>query len=140
MKNSAGILAVLCLMGFLSFSHAEAASVGSFAADSSAPVAIGKLNPPGLSNDVAGHAPSAPPGSSTPSNVFRDIPSISGGYSVGGTTLKPYLGAGFGSGYASELDRSLNHSPSPQTDSGVRSLFGQGLTPNEFQMGIRIPF
>jgi hypothetical protein len=77
---------------------------------------------------------------STPSTVFRDIPSISGRYSLGGQTLLPYLGAGFGSGYTTEMDRSL-HSPPPTTmDPGLRNQFGQSLTPNEFQMGIRIPF
>jgi hypothetical protein len=140
MKYPAATISAVCLMGLLSFSHAGAASVGPLATDSSTSGAIGKLDRLALNNEVVGLTPSASPGPSTPSNVFRDIPSISGGYSVGGTTLKPYIGAGFGSGYASELDRSLNHSPSTQTDSGVRSLFGQGLTPNEFQMGIRIPF
>jgi hypothetical protein len=43
-----------------------------------------------------------------PSNVFRDIPSISGDYLGGGTRLRPYIGAGFGSGYAADLDRSLS--------------------------------
>jgi hypothetical protein len=54
--------------------------------------------------------------------------------------LKPYIGAGFGNGYGSDLERSLNGGPSIQTDPGLRSLFGQGLAPNEFQMGIRLPF
>jgi hypothetical protein len=93
-----------------------------------------------MKNDVVAQSPSLPPGSSTPSNVFRDIPSISGDYSVGGTRLKPYIGAGFGSGYASDLDRSLNGGSSTQTESGSRRLFEQGLTSSEFQMGIRIPF
>jgi hypothetical protein len=52
----------------------------------------------------------------------------------------PYIGAGFGQSYSSDLDRSVNGSSSIQTDSGLRSLFGQGLTPSEFQMGIRVPF
>lgn len=52
----------------------------------------------------------------------------------------PYLGAGFGGGYTSELNRSLT-GPSPaQADAGLRSQFGQGFSPNEFQMGLRIPF
>jgi hypothetical protein len=52
----------------------------------------------------------------------------------------PYIGAGFGSGYTSDLDRSLSGGPSILTDSGLRSLFGQSLAPSEFQMGIRVPF
>jgi hypothetical protein len=91
-----------------------------------------------LNNDVVGQARSELPGSSIPSSVFRDIPSISGDYPVGGIRLKPYIGAGFGSGYASDLDRSLGGGPSTQTDS--QHLSGQGHTPSEFQMGIRIPF
>ncbi|HLZ33233.1 MAG TPA: hypothetical protein VKP13_04395 [Nitrospira sp.] len=89
---------------------------------------------------VVPQAPSTKPGQSTTATVFRDIPSISGSYSVGGTTLMPYLGAGFGNGYASELDRSLNSHLSPNTETGLRSQFGQSFAPNEFQMGIRIPF
>lgn len=52
----------------------------------------------------------------------------------------PYLGAGFGGGYTSELNRSLTGPPPVQSDIGLRSPLGQGLSPNEFQMGIRIPF
>lgn len=76
----------------------------------------------------------------SPSTVFRDIPSISGRYSVGGRVIMPYLGAGFGGGYASELNRSLTGPPPAQTDLGLRSQFGQGISPNEFQLGLRIPF
>jgi hypothetical protein len=70
----------------------------------------------------------------------RDIPSISGRYSIGGRTLLPYLGAGFSGGYNSEFNRSLNGPPPPQNDLGLRSQFGQSLSPNEFQLGVRIPF
>lgn len=52
----------------------------------------------------------------------------------------PYLGAGFGGGYASDLNRSLGGVPSMPTDSGLRSQLGQGLSPIEFQVGVRIPF
>lgn len=140
MKHPAAIVSALCLMGLLSFSHAGAAGEGPLATGPSTAGASGKLDPSALKSDVAGHGPSVPPGPATPSNVFRDIPSISGDYSVGGTRLMPYIGAGFGSGYTSALDRSLSGGPSIQTDSGLRSLFGQGLTPSEFQMGIRVPF
>lgn len=140
MKHQAVIVSALCLMGLLSFSHPGAASEGSPAMSPSMPGPIGKLDQEALKSEVVGLAPAASPGPTTSPKVFRDIPSISGDYSVGGATLMPYIGAGFGSGYASDLDRSLNGGPSIQTDSGLRSLFGQGLTPSEFQMGIRIPF
>lgn len=77
------------------------------------------------------------PGSWT---MFRDIPSINGRYSVGGKAIMPYVGAGFGGGYASEFDQSLAAPGSMQTEPGFRSQFGQVSTPNEFQMGLRIPF
>ncbi|WP_455388953.1 hypothetical protein [Petrachloros mirabilis] len=77
------------------------------------------------------------PGSST---IFRDIPSISGRYSVGGIAIMPYLGAGFGGGYAMEFDQFLVALVPMQTDPGSRSRFGQVSTPNEFQMGFRMPF
>ncbi len=55
----------------------------------------------------------------------------------------PYVGAGFGGGYATELDRSLNTAQSASSGSfntGVKNLFGQQLIPNEVQLGIRFPF
>ncbi|ALA57769.1 hypothetical protein [Nitrospira moscoviensis] len=79
------------------------------------------------------------PGSWT---LFRDVPAISGYYSVGGTALLPYIGAGFGGGYSTDRDRALSPAAQGQ-DPGIRNQwnqFGQGLTPNEFQMGVRIPF
>lgn len=140
MKRTAVIVSALCLMGLLSFSPAGAASEEPLATGPSMAGVIGKLDRHALKSDVAGQAPAVPSEPSTSSKVFRDIPSISGDYSVGGTTLMPYIGAGFGSGYTSELDRSLSGGSSIQTESGLRTLFGQGLTPSEFQMGVRIPF
>ena len=140
MKHTALIVFAICVMGLLSFSRVVAARDGSAALGSLPASAIGTVDYYGLKNDVVGHALPVPSGSSTTSNVFRDIPSISGDYSGGGTKLMPYIGAGFGSGYASDFDRSLSGRPSTQTDSGSRSHFGQGLTPSEFQIGIRIPF
>lgn len=77
------------------------------------------------------------------STLFRDVPSLSGRYSIGGTTLLPFIGAGFGGGYSSERDRALNPSVSGLSDSGLKTQWnqlGQGFAPNEFHMGIRIPF
>ena len=78
--------------------------------------------------------------------VLRTLPTVSKPISVGGTTLVPYIGAGFGGGYATELDRALNAAPSASSSSsgssnvGSRSLLGQNLIPNEVQLGIRFPF
>ena len=123
MKRRSGIIAIIsvtCLLGLLAFSNPGEAGEGT----------AGTLDPlPALSLD-----------SLTASKTFRDLPSISGEYSVKGRKIMPYIGAGFGHGYSSDVDRSMNSSPSSQTDPGLRSLFGQGLAPSEFQMGLRIPF
>src|SRR5574337_321827 len=75
--------------------------------------------------------------------VLRNIPTVSKPISLGGRTLVPYIGAGFGGGYATEFDRALNPSVSASSSSsdssnaGPRSLLGQNLIPNEVQLGIR---
>ena len=78
----------------------------------------------------------------TPStgSVFRDVPALSGRYSAGNMTFLPYIGAGFGAGYNSELDRTFAPNLQPQHSLNAGGLQGQGMVPNEFQMGIRIPF
>lgn len=90
--------------------------------------------------DAAENFSTTMPALTAPSTFFRDVPSISGQYSFGGRTVLPYLGAGFGNGYTSDLDRSLNNPRPMILDPGFRTQLGQGLAPNEFQMGIRIPF
>lgn len=75
--------------------------------------------------------------------VLRPLPTVSKPISVGGTTLVPYIGAGFGGGYTTELDRSLNTAQSASSGSfnaGPKNLFGQQLIPNEVQLGVRFPF
>ena len=139
-KEPAVIILLLCVLGLLSFSPVEAARDSPGAPSSFTTGTLGQVDYSALKYDFRSQAPSVPLGSSTPSNVFRDIPSISGDYLGGGTKLTPYIGAGFGSGYASDLDRSISGGSPTLTNSGSRSHFGQGLTPSEFQMGIRIPF
>lgn len=78
--------------------------------------------------------------------VLRTLPTLSKPISVGGRTLVPYLGAGFGGGYATEFDRALNPAASASSSSsdsshaGSKSLLGHNLIPNEVQLGIRFPF
>lgn len=78
--------------------------------------------------------------------VLRNIPTLSKPISVGGRMLVPYIGAGFGGGYATEFDRALNPAGSASSSSSgssnaeVRNLLGQHLIPNEVQLGIRFPF
>jgi hypothetical protein len=90
------------------------------------------------------NVPSQPPPTVPSAAAFsadvRDVPSISGRYAIGGRTLLPYIGAGFSGGYSSELNRSLSGVPPTQSDLGLRSQFGQSVSPNEFQLGVRIPF
>ena len=90
--------------------------------------------------DVPDHSPLAVPSDAASSADIRDIPSISGRYFIGGRTLLPYVGAGFSGGYSSEFGRSLAVVPPSQNDFGLRSQFGQSVSPNEFQLGVRIPF
>ncbi|MGC4095588.1 MAG: hypothetical protein QM706_00580 [Nitrospira sp.] len=74
--------------------------------------------------------------------ILRALPTVSKKILVGGTTLLPYIGAGFGGGYVTELDRSLNSASSISSNTINSSLknLSQGLLPNEVQMGIRFPF
>jgi hypothetical protein len=90
-------------------------------------------------NEPAIQSPIAVPSEPAPS-YFRDIPSISGRYSIGGRALLPYLGTGFSGGYSSELNRSLGGAPPREIDLGFRNQLGQSVSPNEFQLGVRIPF
>jgi hypothetical protein len=85
----------------------------------------GQLSSSTLKNDIPIQPPIATPSASASSSNVQDIPSISGRYAIGGRTLLPYIGAGFSGGYSSEFNR---------------SQFGQSVSPNEFQIGIRIPF
>lgn len=71
MKRRAAIISVTCLMGVLAFSHMGAASEGLGATGSSHEWASG---PTSLKSDVVGKEAVISPGSLTPSNVFRDIP------------------------------------------------------------------
>jgi len=88
---------------------------------------------------LEGHAGTTP---ITPSadSLFRDVPSLSGRYSAGDMTILPYIGAGFGAGYNSQLDHAFTPNPQPQQNLNLGGLSGQTLVPNEFQMGIRISF
>ena len=141
MKHRVSIISALCLMGIaLLFQVGVAKSEDSLATGTSTPEHIDKVVPVPLKNDAVSQAPQLPPGPALSSQAVREVPTISGRYTIGGTTVMPYLGAGFSGGYTSDVDRSVSNGLSTPADSGPRSLFGQSLTPNEFRMGIRIPF
>lgn len=93
-----------------------------------------------LTDDTPAESLPGLPSPSLQGTVFRDIPSISGHYAVGGRAVMPYVGVGFGGGYTSDVNRSLAGSLPAPTEFGLRSQFGQGFSPNEFQLGLRIPF
>ena len=93
-----------------------------------------------LKNDVPIQPLVVAPSTSASFSDFRDVPSISGRYSIEGRTLLPYIGAGFSGGYGAEFNRSLGGVPPVLGDFGLRSQFGQSVSPNEFQLGVRIPF
>jgi hypothetical protein len=102
--------------------------------------------PQGAVSRQGNRAGTGPPPDLQPGNAawFREVPSISGRYSVGSTTVLPFVAAGFNGGYT-ERDRAMNPAAAPGTTDqlGLRSQwnqFGQGMAPNEFQMGVRIPF
>lgn len=88
---------------------------------------------------LEGH-PGITPVTPSADSLFRDVPSLSGRYSAGDMTILPYIGAGFGAGYNSQLDRAFTPNSQPQPNLNLGGLPGQTLVPNEFQMGIRIPF
>ena len=73
-------------------------------------------------------------------DLFRQSPVLSGRLRVNEQTLIPYIGAGFGGGYVTERDRALNPQPTLPQQNLFGDSMGKGMMPNEFQMGIRIPF
>ena len=139
-QSSAGIMMVL--VAALAVSIQGIAAPDRVVADS--PVFAEPNNQPSSSTPktivVPTQPPIAVPSVAASSADVRDIPSISGRYSIGGKTLLPYIGAGFSGGYGSEFGRSLTVVPPTQNDFGLRSQFGQSVSPNEFQLGVRIPF
>ncbi len=130
---------LLLNLAALPLSYAAEPEVG--ATGTTAPTSLRGLSTINETPSVSTTAPVQPSATSRTPNVYRDLPTISSRYSVGGTTLMPYVGAGFGNGYTSDLDRSLNGGASALGDTSLRNLFGtQNLTPNEVRLGIRIPF
>lgn len=93
-----------------------------------------------LRSQVQGEAASASAGNEQRADLFRQAPVLSGRLRVSEQTVMPYIGAGFGGGYVTERDRALNPQPSVPQQSLFGDSMGKSMMPNEFQMGIRIPF
>lgn len=141
MTHRAAILSVIGLMVMMGLPHAVAAgSDGSPVSGMTQVETGGKVEPVPTKNEAALPAQTIPPGSGSSLPIAQEAPTISGRYSIGGTMVMPFLGASFGGGYMSDVDRSVNNRLSAPAESGLRSLFGQSFVPNEFRLGIRIPF
>lgn len=113
------------------------AGVGQALADSlSAPMsAVAELR-----SHAQGEAVSVPATNEQRADLFRQSPVLSGRLRVSDQTLIPYIGAGFGGGYVTERDRALNPQPTLPQQNLFGESMGKSMMPNEFQMGIRIPF
>lgn len=73
--------------------------------------------------------------------LVRQPPTLSGSVEIGGRALIPYVGAGFGGGYTTERDRILSgRDLGLQPNRLLGESPGRALMPNEFHMGVRIPF
>ncbi|HET9961812.1 MAG TPA: hypothetical protein VFQ34_05725 [Nitrospiraceae bacterium] len=94
----------------------------------------------GLRTQTAVESSGGVPSVETKQEVIRQAPSISGKFQLRDQTLLPFVGAGFGAGYASERDRALGADLSSQSSGLLGNGPTRGFMPNEFQMGIKIPF
>jgi hypothetical protein len=73
-------------------------------------------------------------------DIVRQTPTLSGRLQLSQQTLIPYVGAGFGGGFVTERDRAMGSSSMFPQQNLLGESLGKGMMPNEFQMGIRIPF
>jgi hypothetical protein len=76
--------------------------------------------------------------------LFSQPPTLSSRYTLQGTTLMPYIGLGFNGGNLRDSSGTLipqsGLAGSLQDDRLLRDGLGRTAMPNEFQLGIRIPF
>ena len=88
--------------------------------------------------------PSTTLSSGAANNVFSQPPTLGGRYTVNGSTVIPYIGLGFGGGETTDVNRTAARQSilqnSVQQDRLLNDVLGKSLVPNEFQVGIRIPF
>ena len=73
-------------------------------------------------------------------DLIRQTPTLSGRLQLSQQTLIPFVGAGFGGGFVTERDKAMGSSSMFPQQSLLGESLGKGMMPNEFQMGIRIPF
>jgi hypothetical protein len=132
LKTRFNILGIIALTLALAVIHSDRTFAAFTLVDNSAGVFSSE------GNSVAGIT--TPPITPPTDSVFRDVPALRGHYSIGDMTLLPYIGAGFGAGYSSELDRTFAPNLAPQQNLNLGGQPLQNMVPNEFQLGIRIPF
>ena len=82
--------------------------------------------------------------SSVTNNLFSQPATLAGRYTMNGSTVIPYIGLGFGGGETTDVNRTVTRQSSLQSsiqqDRLTSDVLGKTLVPNEFQLGIRIPF
>lgn len=88
--------------------------------------------------------PSSALSSGTTNSVFSQPPTLAGRYTVHGSTVIPYIGLGFHGGETTDMNRTIARQnivqSAVQQDRLFNDMLGKSLVPNEFQVGIRIPF
>lgn len=82
--------------------------------------------------------------SSVTNNLFSQPATLAGRYTMKGSTVIPYIGLGFGGGETTDVNRTVTRHSSLQSsipqDRLMSDVLGKTFMPNEFQLGIRIPF
>jgi len=100
--------------------------------------------PAPVTNSSLSLLPSTALSSGATNNVFSQPPTLAGRYTMNGSTVIPYIGLGFGGGETTDVNRTAARQSmlqsSVQQDRLLNDVLGKSLVPNEFQVGIRIPF
>ncbi|MGH7230275.1 MAG: hypothetical protein ACREJU_02835 [Nitrospiraceae bacterium] len=82
----------------------------------------------------------SPLSSGLSNNLLSQPPMLTGRYTLNGQTFMPYIGAGFSGGETKDPNRAAVRESAAQEDRLLREPLGSTLVPNEFQLGVRIPF
>jgi hypothetical protein len=100
--------------------------------------------PAPVTNSSSSLLPSTALSSGATNTVFSQPPTLAGRYTMNGSTVIPYIGLGFGGGETTDVNRTAARQSmlqsSVQQDRLLNDVLGKSLVPNEFQVGIRIPF
>jgi hypothetical protein len=82
--------------------------------------------------------------SSVTNHLFSQPATLAGPYTMNGSTVIPYIGVGFGGGETTDVNRTVARQSalqsSTQQDPLMNDVLRKTFVPNEFQLGIRIPF